>query len=43
MSEPRNWAVQVRRFGAPDGLGVVDAPLPKVGPGEVEFAFSPLA
>jgi NADPH:quinone reductase len=35
MSEPRNWAVQVRRFGAPDGLGVVDAPLPKVGPGEV--------
>jgi len=35
MSEPRNWAVQVRCFGAPDGLGVVDAPLPKVGPGEV--------
>jgi NADPH:quinone reductase len=28
MSEPRNRVVQVRRFGGPDGLEVVDAPLP---------------
>jgi len=33
--EPRNWVVRVRRFGEPDGLEVVDAPLPIAGPGEV--------
>src|SRR5262245_17918972 len=35
MSEPRNRVVQVRRFGGPDGLEVVDAPLLTAGPGEV--------
>jgi NADPH:quinone reductase len=35
MREPRNRVVQVRRFGSPDGLEVVDAPLPTAGPGEV--------
>ena len=35
MSEPRNRVVQVRRFGSPDDLQVVDAPLPTAGPGEV--------
>jgi len=35
MSEPRNRAVQVRRFGGPDELEVVDAPLPTAGRGEV--------
>jgi NADPH:quinone reductase-like Zn-dependent oxidoreductase len=35
MSEPRNRVVQVRRFGGPDGLEVVDAPLPKAGRHEV--------
>src|SRR5215470_1985163 len=35
MREPRNRVVQVRRFGGPDGLEVVDAPLPMAGPGEV--------
>jgi NADPH:quinone reductase-like Zn-dependent oxidoreductase len=35
MGEPRNRVVQVRRFGDPDGLAVVDAPLPKAGLGEV--------
>jgi NADPH2:quinone reductase len=35
MSEPRNRVVQVRRFGGPDGLDVVDAPLPTAGRGEV--------
>jgi NADPH:quinone reductase-like Zn-dependent oxidoreductase len=33
--EPRNRVVQVRRFGGPDELEVVDAPLPTVGRGEV--------
>ena len=33
--EPRNRVVQVRRFGGPDGLEVVDAPLPTAGQGEV--------
>jgi hypothetical protein len=28
MTEARNWVVQVKRFGGPDGLEVVDAPLP---------------
>ena len=35
MTEPHNWVVQVRRFGDPDGLEVVDAPLPTAGRGEV--------
>jgi NADPH:quinone reductase-like Zn-dependent oxidoreductase len=35
MSEPRNRVVQLRRFGGPDELEVVDAPLPPVGRGEV--------
>ncbi len=35
MEEPRNRMVQVRRFGDPDGLEVVDAPLPTAGQGEV--------
>jgi NADPH:quinone reductase-like Zn-dependent oxidoreductase len=35
MNEPRNRVVQVRRFGGPEGLAVVDAPLPTAGPGEV--------
>ena len=33
--EPRNLVVQVRGFGGPDGLEVVDAPLPTAGRGEV--------
>src|SRR4030095_5233536 len=35
MTEPRNKVVQVRRFGSPDELEVVDAPLPSAGRGEV--------
>ena len=35
MREPRNRMVQVRRFGGPDELEVVDAPLPTAGRGEV--------
>src|SRR5262245_29101357 len=35
MTEPRNRFVQVRHFGDPDELEVVDAPLPTAGPGEV--------
>ena len=35
MTEPRNRVVQVRRFGGPDELEVVDAPLPTAGRGEV--------
>ena len=35
MSEPRNRVVQVRRFGGPDELAVVEAPLPTAGRGEV--------
>src|SRR5215468_673077 len=35
MSEPHNRVVQVRRFGGPDGLEVVDAPLPTAGRGDV--------
>lgn len=35
MTEPRNRVVQVRRFGGPDGLEVVDAPLPTASRGEV--------
>lgn len=34
-SEPRNRVVQLHRFGGPDELMVVDAPLPIAGPGEV--------
>ena len=33
--EPRNRVVRIRRFGGPDELEVVDAPLPTAGPGEV--------
>ncbi|HEU4385030.1 MAG TPA: medium chain dehydrogenase/reductase family protein [Anaeromyxobacteraceae bacterium] len=33
--EPRNPAVQVRRFGGPEELEVVDAPLPTAGRAEV--------
>ena len=35
MREPRNRVVQVGRFGDPDGLEVVDFPLPTAGQGEV--------
>ena len=35
MSEPCNRAVQVRRYGGPEGLEVVDTPLPSAGQGEV--------
>jgi NADPH:quinone reductase len=35
MREPRNRVVQVRRFGDPDGLEVIDARLPTAGRGEV--------
>jgi NADPH2:quinone reductase len=35
MSEPRNSVVQLSRFGGPEVLEVVDAPLPTAGPGEV--------
>jgi NADPH:quinone reductase-like Zn-dependent oxidoreductase len=35
IREPRNRVVQVRRFGDPGGLEVVDAPLPTAGRGEV--------
>jgi NADPH:quinone reductase len=35
MTEQRNKVVQVRCFGGPDGLEVVDAPLPTAGRGEV--------
>src|SRR5438067_6586173 len=37
MTEPRNRVVQVARFGGPDGLEVVDAPLPTAGRGEVRI------
>ncbi|WP_448191328.1 medium chain dehydrogenase/reductase family protein [Azospirillum sp. sgz301742] len=35
MSEPHNRVVQIRRFGGPDELEVVDAPLPTASRGEV--------
>jgi NADPH:quinone reductase len=35
MSGPRNLVVQVKRYGGPDGLGVVEAPMPLPGRGEV--------
>ena len=35
MSEPRNRVVQVRRFGGPDELEVIDVPMPSAGRGEV--------
>ena len=35
MTEPQNRVVQVRHFGGPEGLEVVDAPLPIPGRGEV--------
>ena len=35
MSDLRNRTVQVRRFGDPDGLVVVETPIPTAGQGEV--------
>ena len=35
MDEPRNRVVQVRHFGGPDGLEIIDAALPIAGRGEV--------
>ncbi len=35
VREPRNRVVQITRFGGPEGLEVVDAPLPTAGRGEV--------
>jgi hypothetical protein len=35
MREPRNRIVQVSHFGGPEGLEVVEAPLPTAGRGEV--------
>ncbi|MBV9531053.1 MAG: alcohol dehydrogenase catalytic domain-containing protein, partial [Bradyrhizobium sp.] len=35
MMERRNRVVQLRRFGDPEGLEVVDGPLPGAGRGEV--------
>jgi len=35
VSERRDRVVQIRRFGGPDGLEVVDAPLPTADRGEV--------
>jgi NADPH:quinone reductase-like Zn-dependent oxidoreductase len=35
VTESRNRVFQVRRFGGPEGLEVVDAPLPTAGRGEV--------
>src|SRR5215475_9906395 len=37
MGEPRNRVVQVRRFGGPEELAVVDAPLPTAKRGEVRL------
>ena len=36
-----NRVVQVRRFGGPDGLEVVEAPLPTAGRGEVRVRVLP--
>jgi NADPH:quinone reductase-like Zn-dependent oxidoreductase len=35
LREPRNRVLQVRRFGGPDGLEVIERPLPTAGRGEV--------
>jgi NADPH:quinone reductase len=35
MSEPGNWVVQLKRFGGPDGLEIVEASLPTAWRGEV--------
>src|SRR5215813_12569845 len=37
MREPFNRVVQLRRFGSPDELEVVEAPLPRAGRGEVRI------
>jgi NADPH:quinone reductase len=37
MSKPRNRVVQIKRFGDPDVIEVVDVPLPAAGPGEVRI------
>lgn len=35
MIEPCNRVIQLQRFGGPEVLGLVDAPIPTAGPGEV--------
>jgi NADPH2:quinone reductase len=35
MNEPRNRVVQVRNFGGPEGLEVIEAPMPAASRGEV--------
>jgi len=35
MAEPRNRIVQVRRYGGPEEIEVVDAPMPAPGRGDV--------
>jgi NADPH:quinone reductase-like Zn-dependent oxidoreductase len=35
MAAPHNRVVQVSRFGGPEGIEVVEAPMPRAGPGEV--------
>jgi len=35
MTETRNRLVELGRFGGPEGLAVVDRPMPTPGPGEV--------
>ncbi len=35
MTEPRNRVVRLKRYGGPDEIEVVDAPMPTAGPGEV--------
>ncbi len=37
MVEPRNQTVQVRRFGGPDGLDVIEAPNAEGKTGEVRI------
>lgn len=39
MIKPRNRVVQVSRFGDPERLEVIDAPLPAAGRGEVRFVY----
>ena len=37
MIQPRNRVVQLMRFGGPEALQVMDAPLPTAGRGEVRI------
>jgi NADPH:quinone reductase len=37
MMQPHNRVVRLSRFGGPEGLEVVDAPLPTAGRGEVRI------